>query len=704
MRIGTRIGHYEITGRLGAGAMGEVYRAVDVQLGRDVAIKCLAAGLLDDPDRAARLNREARLLGQLNHPNIAILYSLEAEGTTRFLVMELVPGETLAARLRRGALPLEEALHVARQVAGGLQAAHTAGVIHRDLKPSNIMITDQRDVKLLDFGIATSGHQTSSPRAEDAPTQLTSTDTGMLIGTVPYMSPEQVRQLPVDQRADVWAFGCLLYEMVVGRAAFDRETAADTLAAVLETEPPYDHLPDNTPQRFTSLLRRCLRKDRDRRLRDIGDARLEIEELLQGKLPRRPRVRWLAAAAILTAVGFGLWSGLSWWQHAPGTAAGVAVPTDEQPLRIVRLALAPVEVPAADDAKALGREIRDLIERETKLTVVAPAEDHDAILTLDIRAEAGRLRIAGRVREAPGGANWWQQDWDVPARAFDNTLFARSLMSRLQPLLDLTSVHSTLRGAENREAALQFIHVSELMLGPAQEDLRVADQALLSANRALQFDPGMARARAARVALRFETVDWRPWSAEYLAEAETDIATALAEDDQDPVVHVGDALLAMMTGDIERARRSLSAAETRGPTLFWIYMIRAELEYKRGFLDLALAAARRGLEFDPYLLALHGRLVDVYLWRDEIDKAAIAVQFLSELDPGGTRGYWAGRARARVLLRQGEPAAAEDLLLDLSRRWAGSPWIHRELETFYREQGDLTAAEAAAERVRALVQ
>jgi eukaryotic-like serine/threonine-protein kinase len=278
---GTRLGVYEIVGHLGAGGMGEVYRARDTKLGREVALKVLPDALAREAERQARFEREARLLASLNHASIATLYGFEEAGGSRFLVLELVPGETLEERLARGPLAVEEALALARQIAEALEAAHAKGIVHRDLKPGNVKVTPDGRVKVLDFGLAKAlGPDGSATELSDSPTL---TRAGAVLGTAAYMSPEQAQGREVDRRADVWAFGCVLYGMLAGCRAFGGETGPVTLAAVLRGEPDWSALPREVPPSVRRLLRRCLEKDPDRRLRDVADIRREIQEALESK-------------------------------------------------------------------------------------------------------------------------------------------------------------------------------------------------------------------------------------------------------------------------------------------------------------------------------------------------------------------------------------------------------------------------------------
>src|SRR5437660_354106 len=281
LRVGTQLGSLEITGLLGRGGMGEVYRARDLKLKREVAIKILPEEFSRDPDRVSRFQREAEVLASLNHPNIAAIYSLEEANGSRFLVLELVEGDTLADRLQRGPLPVDEALNIARQICEALEAAHEKGVIHRDLKPANVKLTPDGKVKVLDFGLAKAFEtKTAGMNLSNSPTLVSGSVPGVILGTAAYMSPEQAKGKPADRRADIFAFGCVLYEMLSGQAAFAGETVSEILARVIEREPDWNSLPTGLPLRIYELLRRCLEKDPRKRRRDSGDIRVEIEAAL----------------------------------------------------------------------------------------------------------------------------------------------------------------------------------------------------------------------------------------------------------------------------------------------------------------------------------------------------------------------------------------------------------------------------------------
>jgi Tol biopolymer transport system component len=333
LSAGARLGPHEIIALLGAGGMGEVYRARDTKLNRDVAVKVLPESFANDPDRLARFHREAQALASLNHPNIAHIHGLEESGDVRALVMELVEGEVLSQRLGHGPIPLDEALHIARQIADALEAAHEQGIVHRDLKPANIKVREDGTVKVLDFGLAkmleplvSAANLTQSPTI----TSPAMTGVGVLLGTASYMAPEQARGRQIDKRADIWALGCVLYEMLAGRQAFAGEDIAETIGAVIHKEPDWTALPANTPPAIRMLLRRCLQKDRRNRIPDAGMVRIEIQDALAASPPetrvssagdvhsRRERLAWVLALSVSLLAAF--LAGLLWFRQTPADA------------------------------------------------------------------------------------------------------------------------------------------------------------------------------------------------------------------------------------------------------------------------------------------------------------------------------------------------------------------------------------------------
>ena len=401
--VGLRLGPYEIGSLLGAGGMGEVYRARDTKLGRDVAIKILPEAFIADADRRARFEREARLLAALNHPHIGTIYGFEEREGIHALVLELIEGETLAERLARstrggsraaarqdsggappdagkgrssgGPMPVGEALKIARQIAEALEAAHEKAIVHRDLKPANIAITPDGVVKVLDFGLAKFGGDEAAADLTRSPTiTVAGTGEGVILGTATWMSPEQARGKVVDKRTDIWAFGCVLYEMLTGRTAFAGDTISDTIAAILEREPDWSALPATTPTTIRRLLQRCLEKDLNRRLHDIADARIEIEDAsrepsgsaVEADSAERERPAWATpravmalAAAGVVLVAFGAAEGVRWWP-------GRVTPPASSPARLM------ITLPAAQ-ALEKGRFPPVALSPDGKLLVYAAA-------------------------------------------------------------------------------------------------------------------------------------------------------------------------------------------------------------------------------------------------------------------------------------------------------------------------------------------
>ncbi|MBI4474811.1 MAG: serine/threonine-protein kinase [Acidobacteria bacterium] len=373
IQIGQLLGSYEVTSLLGKGGMGEVYRARDTKLKREVAIKILPDEFSSDPDRVTRFQRVAVVLASLNHPNIAAIHSLEEARGFRYLVLELVDGSTLEERLRRGAIPADEALGIAKHICEAFEAAHDKGIVHRDLKPANVKITPDGKVKVLDFGLAkVRSDQSAATSLSNSPTMMTAASTpGMILGTAAYMSPEQAKGKEADRTSDVWAFGCVLYEMLTGHVAFEGETVGEILAGILKGEPDWKQLPANTSQGIRRLLRRCLQKEPKLRLHDIADVRLEIEDALSGhellSMPvqpvasRKTRALWFAAgtavAAVLVATFF-IWRGAH--TATPTAVAGaprrfvINVPLGEQ---MSGLAISPDGEQLVYASRAFGKSV-----------------------------------------------------------------------------------------------------------------------------------------------------------------------------------------------------------------------------------------------------------------------------------------------------------------------------------------------------------
>jgi len=345
---GTKLGSYEVAAQIGAGGMGEVYQAHDTKLGRDVAIKVLPEAVAHDAERLARFQREAKMLAALNHPNIATIFGLEQSGATHYLVMELVPGDTLQQRVKRdGPVSVEEALAIAKQIAEALEAAHEKGIIHRDLKPANVKLTPEGKVKVLDFGLAKAfdGDPSSVDMGNSPTLSQAATMQGVILGTAAYMSPEQARGKTVDKRTDIWAFGCVLYELLTGKQTFHGEDITEVLASVVKSEPDWTVLPANISPSIRVLLQRCLRKDRRQRTPDAATIRIEIEDALaapataeltvaaigSGVLGRRAAVLCLGALLLGAAIaGLAVWSLRPSPAPRPVTRTVITLPTDQR--------------------------------------------------------------------------------------------------------------------------------------------------------------------------------------------------------------------------------------------------------------------------------------------------------------------------------------------------------------------------------------
>ena len=446
LAAGSRLGPYEILSPLGAGGMGEVYRARDERLKRDVAIKVLPESLAEDRERLARFRREAQVLASLNHSQIAAIYGLEEAGGVEALVLELVEGETLADRIARGPIPPEDAVPLALQIAQGLEYAHERGIVHRDLKPANVKITPDGKVKVLDFGLAkaleTGG---GSPDASSSPTLTgAATQAGVVIGTAAYMSPEQARGKPVDKRADVWAFGAVLYEMLAGRKAFEGENVTDTLASLVRDEPDWKALPRSAPPSLQRLLERCLTKDSTRRLQAIGEARIELEELATAQRSgsstgapriaerRRPgrRVVWVAfGVVVLVAALIGLWHRSQPKAVTASPSASAAAPAERS------LAVLPFRNLSGDPANdyfsdGISEEILNALTRLPGLKVIGRASsfrfrgpDVDAtavgkqlsvgsVLSGSVQKAGDAVRVTAELVDTGSGYQLWSQKYD----------------------------------------------------------------------------------------------------------------------------------------------------------------------------------------------------------------------------------------------------------------------------------------------------
>jgi eukaryotic-like serine/threonine-protein kinase len=409
---GTKLGTFEVAAKLGEGGMGEIWRAVDNRLGREVALKMLPQAFADDPERHARFEREAKVLASLNHPNIATLFGLEHIDGRHVLVMELVAGEDIAQRLLAGPIPVDEAIPIARQIAEALEAAHDKGIVHRDLKPANVKVTPEGTVKVLDFGLAKALDPALSSGAvnpANSPTMATATQAGLILGTAAYMAPEQARGGAVDKRADIWAFGAVLFEMLTGRQLFRGDTVSDTLAAVLRQEIDWHDLPDETPPAVHRLLARCLVRDRNDRLHDIADARLDLAEPWAGReaapAPGTSGARRLAGLGAAFVGGAAVMLAAAWLVGSRGRA--VVAPTPRVAVRQLTFQPGAETMPAISPdgesfvyAKAVGGHTDLFLQRvdgrnPIDLTAGCAEDDRDPAFSPDGRQIAYRSDCGG---------------------------------------------------------------------------------------------------------------------------------------------------------------------------------------------------------------------------------------------------------------------------------------------------------------------
>ena len=542
---GARVGVYEVTTQIGEGGMGQVYRARDTKLNRDVALKVLSDSFANDADRFARFTREAQTLASLNHPNIATVYGLEDSGEIRALVMELAEGPTLADRLTQGPIPPSESLSIAKQIAQAVEAAHEQGIIHRDLKPANIKVRPDGTVKVLDFGLAkatetssASGDLANSPTIT-SPVMLTRF--GMILGTPAYMSPEQARGKAVDRQTDIWAFGCVLYEILVGRAAFAGDTISDTIAKVLERAPDWQAVPASTPVKIRDLLRRCLEKEQARRLHDIADARIELEDALTAQRKRR-RVIELPVAVAWPVLALTLLAGALWYaQKSTPSATHELVSvliadlhnnTDDptfdhtfEPMLTLALEAAPfVNVFDRADAHKLahlynaGGHVDERIAR-----LIAVREGINLIVVGSIEREGGGYSLSAKLVDT---AHMIDAPEDAPlkvvtARAAikaDLLNAVASLAAQLRTTLGDTTPAPQLRAADETFTASSFDAIRSYTQAQDFANDDKDEQAAVLFRRAIEQDPSFGRAYAG-LALTTELLGRKEESAEHWKKA-----------------------------------------------------------------------------------------------------------------------------------------------------------------------------------------
>ncbi len=731
---GTRIGHFEVLAPLGAGGMGEVWRARDTQLGRDVAIKTLSAEFARDPELLARLEREARLLASLRHPGINAIHGLEEIDGQRYLVLECVEGPTLAERLQKGPLPLTDALETCRQIAAAMEAAHESGVIHRDLKPANVKLGQDGAVTVLDFGI---GKAAILPGLAGDATHIRTltmegTSPGAIVGTAPYMSPEQALGQVVDRRTDIWSFGCVLYECLTGRQAFEGPGFAATVARVLEREPDWSALPASTPTRLRALLRHCLAKHPKERLRDMGDARLELERVIRGEdeadatvsRPSRRVARWLGVAAGVAVIALAL----VWW----GTSLRRTKSAVEQPSAdLLVFAVLPIRNLSGDS----GQDY--LVDGMTE-TLIATLARTPGLLVLDrnsvsgykdttidpgkVRRELGahylldgslqrtgdQLRITARLVDTGTSRALWTDQVERGA----NDLFALQdeiagrVTTALRPVLPTQAYASEPERrpagppTQNLEAYDLFLRAGFIFGKDTPEDNQQAHELLL---RAVALDPDFAEAHARLGFVAAHQYFRDEPRAEWEQQALVSIEKALALDPRLAQAYVARAKLAWSLPrgfQFEPALRDLLRAVELEPSSVdahhWLGVVTMHL----GLFERSAAEFRQALRLDPTHPFAGGYLawIETDLGRPEValqmyernprlafgpDEALFRLGRVEELRPSIEAELVKtpddGRALswyALVLARVGENAKAETLLLRAAKRMPSVGHIH----------------------------
>ena len=590
LAAGTRIGSFEIVAPLGAGGMGEVYRARDTRLGRSVAIKALPPGFASDPERRARLEREARLLASLSHPNIATIHGLEDVSGSPYLVLEFVEGETLAQRLARGPLTVRETLEFGGQIASAIEAAHERGIVHRDLKPGNVMLTPAGAVKVLDFGLAKGDarEEASASALSNSPTQaLSATAAGVILGTAPYMSPEQARGRGAERSADVWAFGCILYECLSGRQTFAGETISDVIARILEREPDWSAIPAAVPPRLRDLVRRCLTKDANERPRDIGDLRRELSGIaLEMSSPQRAPSH---ASATLPSLAVLYFENLARDPESEYFCAGITedILTDLSKIKALRVASRNAVLRYRGSAVDIPKVAADL--------------GVGAVLEGSVRRAGDRVRITAQLINAADGFHLWAERYD---RTLQDVFavqeeIATSIAEALRVALTPAESKNLVRDRPNDARAYDLYLKGREHYGRYNvESLR---QALALFQEAIGVDPEYALAWAGVADCHGQLIQWGG-AADVKEAARLGLEAARRAIEINPRLaeaYKAESLVKMSSGDMEGARAALAKAIEVNPRFIPAVINFAVHLFRGGDVAGAERHIRRSLEIDP---------------------------------------------------------------------------------------------------------
>ena len=636
--------------------MGEVYRARDTRLGRDVAIKVLPESFARDPARAARFEREARLLAAINHPAIGAIYGAEEFDSLRCIIMELVPGETLAEKLARGPIPLEETCDLARQIAEALEAAHERGVIHRDLKPSNIKVTPEGKVKVLDLGLAKATESPSSDAGmSDTPTvSLEQTREGTILGTVEFMSPEQARGKQVDKRTDIWAFGCILYEMLSRQRAFTGETITDVLAAIVSKEPDWSRLPAATPQRLRELLSRCLQKDANKRLRDIGDARTELERARLAEPEERgsaTALRWRRASA--TAVALVLAAGAA-WMLLRNRGAPTGSPMGEKSLVVLPASIASDSPGGQLVGDGLVETLSVRLNEVSGIQVVTPAaavaaSDHNTDPFGAARSVGASLVVRSSVVRSGERVRMIFSVWNVRTRAQVAGGMVDGSASDLFGLLDQLAENvaaklrlprparkappAGLETANEQERYMQALGALQRYDRPASIDKALGLLEILVKERPASPLVQAALGRAALAKFN-ETRD-----SHWIDRASGAVTRARELAASTPEVEVTLGELRLRTGQSKEAVAAFERALSAQPNSFDALLGLARACEANGEIARAEATYRRAVKLQPSYFGGYSKLAGFYYNHGRFSEAAENFRRVTELTPDNAKAF-----------------------------------------------------------------
>ena len=671
--VGRQLCAYLVEGRLGAGGLGEVYRARDTKLGRNVAIKVLPLVFTSDPERLARFEREARVLASLNHPHIGAIYGVEDTDGMRALVLELVDGQTLAELIARQAgngqgLPMDEALSIARQISDALDAAHAKGIVHRDLKPANVKITRDGVVKILDFGLAkTAPADVAGGGLSQSPTvAIGDTREGVILGTAAYMSPEQARGRPVDKRADIWAFGCVLYELLTGRVAFGRETASDTIAAILDRQPDWSALPSATSPRVRLLLQRCLEKDAARRLRDIGDAAADLASPMAANAAAeavpgtfRRNALWLAAG-VAAVLGLAIFAATQMGRVDKPAGSIAVLPfanaSGNTDMDYLSDGITESLINSLSQVPNLAVMSRNSVfrykGRETDAQAAGRALDVPVVLAGTVAQHGDSLSISAELIDVRNNRHLWGEQYN--RKLLDILAVQQEISTEIT-----NQLRFKLTGEEKKRITRQYtqnIEAYQLYLRGRYHWKKVTPEGFTQGieyfQKAIAVDPNYAPAYAALAAVYNNLANYNfelmlpkdAWT-----KAKSAAEKALEIDDRLASAHASLALVAYQwewdwPAAEKEFKRALeldpSSPSTYEPSPSSTYHWYAHFLMTMGRREESLAAANRALELDPLDLPNNAHQGWHYIFIRQYDKAIEPLQKTLELNPNFSIARW----------------------------------------------------------------